>query len=136
MRFLAVIVALLALAGCGGGAGGDSDEGYAQGLVSALGGVAQPTSLDSGSLAGLAKDYGRAAERLGGLTPPAEIAESHGRMVASMRAYADALERASKLTGNPAQFTSEMTRGQADAQAWTSAFEDIRARGYATVSAS
>lgn len=53
-----------------------------------------------------------------------------------MRAYADDLERASALTGNAAGFASEMSRAQSDAQAWTSAFEEIRSRGYATVSAS
>jgi hypothetical protein len=84
-------------------------------------------------LAALADDYGRAAEQLGRLTPPAEIAEPHARMVASMRAYAEGLGRASKLTGDPAAFAGEMSRAQADARAWTSAFEEIRASGYATV---
>lgn len=133
---MAATLAVLALAGCGGSGGGGGEEGYAEGLISALGGIEQPASIDSQSLATLAEDYGRVAEQLGGLIPPAGIAEQHARMVASMRAYAGDLERAATLTGNASAFASEMSRAQSDAQAWTSAFEEIRASGYATVSAS
>src|SRR5947209_2004298 len=129
---LIAILATLALAGCGatGGSGG-----YAQGLVSALSSVSQPSSLDAASISRLARDYEGAAERLGRLAPPPAVAEPHARMVVAMRAYAAELARASELTASPAAFAAEMARAQTDAQAWTAAFEEIRARGYATVGA-
>jgi hypothetical protein len=133
VRFLTAAVVLLALIGCGGSGSAQSTD-YAQGLVSAFSGVEQPSSLDSASLAALADDYGRAADELSRLTPPAGIAEPHARMVASMRAYSGGLERASRVTGDPVAFASEMSRAQSDAEAWTGAFEEIRAHGYATVS--
>jgi hypothetical protein len=126
-------VAMLALAGCGGGSGGGS---YAQVLATTLTSVSRPASLDAGSLAKLAHDYSNAADRLEKLTPPAAVAQPHAQMVMSMRAYAVDLETASTLTTNAQAFASEMARAQADAQAWTSAFEAIRARGYATFNAS
>jgi len=129
---LFAIFATLALAGCGGTGG---RGGYAQGLVSALSSVSQPASLDASSTSRLAGDYARAAERLGRLTPPPAIAEAHARMVAAMRAYAVELARASELTASPAAFEAEMAQAQTDARAWTAAFEEIRARGYATVGA-
>jgi hypothetical protein len=127
---LIAILATLALAGCGAGGG---SGGYAQGLVSALSSVSQPASLDAASISRLAGDYERAAERLGRLAPPSAVAEPHARMVAAMRAYAAELAQASELTGSPAAFAAEMARAQTDAQAWTAAFDEIRARGYATV---
>jgi hypothetical protein len=136
MRKAALVLSALALAlplaGCGGAAS-TAGGGYAQGLMSALGGIKEPTSLDAQSLAALAGDYRRAAERLGSLTPPAAVAASHAHMVASISAYADDLDRASKLTNDPAAFPAEMARAQADAQAWTDSFKEIQARGYAAV---
>ncbi len=128
---LVTTLAMLALAGCGGSGGS-----YAQQLSSALSSVSQPASLDASSLARLAHDYARAAERLGSLTPPAAVAQAHARMVAAMSAYANELAQASALTANRAAFEAEMARAQTDAQAWTAAFDEIRARGYATFSAS
>jgi hypothetical protein len=129
-------MAVLALAACGGGPVGGGGDGYAEGLVNALGHVEQPGALDSQALADLSADYGRAAEELGRLTPPAAIAEAHARMVASMRTYADHLGRASQVTQDFVRFASEMARAQADARAWTTAFEEIKAQGYATFSPS
>jgi hypothetical protein len=57
-------------------------------------------------------------------------------MVASMRTYLDDLDRASQVTQDPVPFASEMSRAQADARAWTSAFEEIKAEGDATFSPS
>jgi len=50
-----------------------------------------------------------------------------------MRSYADRLDRASALTGDQAAYVSEMSLAQVDAQASTSEFETIKARGYASV---
>jgi len=119
---------MLLLAGCGGSSGG----GYAQQLSSTLSAVSQPASLDATSLSQLGNAYATAADRLGRLTPPAAVADSHARMVASMRAYADELTQASTLTSNRAAFEAEMARAQTDAQAWVAAFDEIRARGYAS----
>jgi hypothetical protein len=135
MRIGVIVLALLALVGCGGSE--DSSRGsYAEGLVSALSGVEQPASLDAEGLAGLSAEYGQAAEALGRLTPPGDVADAHARMVASMRAYADDLGRASNLTHDPSGFANEMARAQRNAGAWTSAFEEIKSRGYATISVS
>jgi len=133
-RVLAVALVILVLAGCGGRSAGNGG-GYAQGLSSSLSGVGQPSSLDAASLARLGDDYSRAAEQLAKLAPPAAVAEAHSRMVASMRAYAAALTRASALTADPAAFASEMALAQTDARSWTAAFDEIRNRGYATYSA-
>jgi hypothetical protein len=132
-RALVLGLAVLALAGCGGHGGGGS---YAQQLSSALASVSQPTSLDAASLAKLSQDYSRAAERLAALTPPAAVAEPHARMVTAMRAYAAELGRASTLTANQAAFEAEMAQAQTDAHAWTAAFDQIQASGYATYSTS
>jgi hypothetical protein len=133
MRLALLALALLAFAGCGGGSDPAAGRSYAEGLVSALSGVEQPASVDDEGLAGLSADYGQAAEELVRLTPPADVADAHARMVASMRAYADDLGRASKLTHDPTGFANEMARAQTNAGAWTSAFEEIKASGYATV---
>jgi hypothetical protein len=134
MRLLPVLLAVLALTACGGS--GSSDPTYSQGLVSAFSGVAQPAQFDRDSLVRLSDDYSRVADRLGSLTAPTEIASTHARLVAGVRAYADDVARASALTGDRAAFAREMAHAQADAKAWTDAFEQIRSRGYASVPAS
>jgi hypothetical protein len=123
------MLATVVFAGCGGGSAGGS---YAQVLSTTLASVSQPASLDAGTLTKLAQDYSTAADRLGKLAPPAEVAQAHAQMVASLRAYAVDLATAATLTANASAFTGEMARAQTDAQAWTAAFEQIRARGYAT----
>ena len=127
-------LAALALTGCGIGGGGGGD--YAQQLTSALASVSQPVSLDAASLDRLASDYSRVADRLGSLTPPPAVAGAHAQMVSEMRAYADELAQASKLTANASAFAIEMSRAETDAHAWTAAFQQIQASGYATVSGS
>jgi len=130
---LVTTLAMLVLAGCGGGTGGGS---YAQVLSTTLASVSRPASLDSGSLATLSHDYSAAADRLERLRPPAAVAQPHAQMVASLRAYAVDLQTAATLTTNAPAFATEMARAQTDAQAWTAAFDQIRARGYVTFSAS
>jgi hypothetical protein len=133
VRLVPLITCLLVLAACGGGSGGSAGQSdYAEGLVSALGDVETPTSLDSQSLAALSEQYAQAAAELGGLSPPGEVMEAHVRMVTSMRAYADGLAQAAALTGDPVAFASEMSQANAHARAWASAFEEIRSRGYAS----
>lgn len=133
MRPIALtLLVALAVAGCGGSGEGGSG-GYAQGLVSAMSGISQPDSLDQSSLQRLAGQYGDASDELGRLAPPTEVAGPHARMVAEMRAYAAGLGRASQLIGDATAFSAEMSRAQVHATAWTAAFEEIRAKGYATV---
>jgi hypothetical protein len=67
------------------------------------------------------------------LTPPIEIAEPHVRMVSSLRAYAQELRLAAVLAGDSVEFAATMARADAHAKAWTGAFVEIKARGYARV---
>jgi hypothetical protein len=136
MRLGCLFLSVLALAGCGGGGNGGSDSDYAHGLISALGSVEEPATLGAAGLTDLADDYRRAADELSRLTPPATIAEAHARMIAAMRAYSDDLRRAAELTADQAGFLSVMSQAQTNAQAWTSAFEEIKAQGYATAALS
>jgi hypothetical protein len=113
-------------------AGGDDSKD----LVGILSDVPRPDSLDANGLAELATSYRGLADDLGGLAPPQDVAEPHARMVVLMRADADELARASQLTTSPAEVTSEMAKADATAKEWIRAFEEIKARGYATVAAS
>jgi uncharacterized phage infection (PIP) family protein YhgE len=53
MRHALVVIAVLALAGCGGSSPTGSDDSYAENLAAALGGVQQPAALDSDGLSAL-----------------------------------------------------------------------------------
>src|SRR5438270_7427135 len=97
---LFVTLAAVTLAGCGGG--GSAAGSYAQALSAALASVSQPASLDADTLAKLAHDYSDAADRLGRLTPPADVAQSHAQMVASLHAYAVDLAAAATVTSDAA----------------------------------
>lgn len=67
----------------------------------------EPTADD---LHGAASELDRAARRLGGITPPAEVADAHDRMIKGLKEMSDAFER---LADNFGEARTDAQRTQA-----------------------
>jgi uncharacterized lipoprotein len=131
VRAALAILVVLALAGCGSSeVSTQTKEGYAAALLSSLGKISAPNG--NVDMSELASDYRDAGNELAEITPPAEIADAHGRLVAGLRMEADQLERYAAARDAVAAAEAATTAQQVG-QSWTQALNEIQAKGYATV---
>jgi uncharacterized lipoprotein len=131
MRAALAILVVLTLAGCGSSSPStETKEGYAAALLGSLGKISAPNG--NVDMSELASDYRDAGNELAEITPPAEIADAHARLVAGLRMEADQLERYAAARDAVAAAEAAAT-GQQVGQSWTQALNEIQAKGYATV---
>jgi hypothetical protein len=138
-----MMVALLAAAAVAAGAlllagGGDkrplSPDEYREQLVAAVADLrldANPT--DSGALRDYSDQFSDFAEELEDITPPADAADAHAKLVAGFEEYAGQLDSLADSGEEGAiQFQQQLAETGVPGQAWVEAFNDLAARGYLT----
>jgi hypothetical protein len=138
-----MVVALLAAAAVAAGAlllaGGDdkrplSPDEYREQLVAAVADLrldANPT--DSGALRDYSDQFSDFAEELEDITPPADAADAHAKLVAGFEEYAGQLDSLADSGDEGAiQFQQQLAETGVPGQAWVEAFNHLAARGYLT----
>jgi hypothetical protein len=138
-----MVVALLVAAAVAAGAlllaGGDdkrplSPDEYREQLVAAVADLrldANPT--DSGALRDYSDQFSDLAEELEDITPPADAADAHAKLVAGFEEYAGQLDSLADSGDEGAiQFQQQLAETGVPGQAWVDAFNDLAARGYLT----
>ena len=134
----AVLGVLYFVAGREGSGKPLSPDAYREKMVSTLAGI-DPSSAPNGvdGMRDLADQFHDAADELGGVVPPAEVAQLHARFVQRLEEYADQLDSLADAGERGAvEFQKQLAEGGAPGQAWAQVFQQLAAQGWLTYQAS